>query len=214
MLTMLLIAITVSMDAFVVGLSYGMQKIGIPVSSKIVVGLCTFVYTSLAILLGKILIMVLSPYIEKIIGASILIAIGLYGIFKNIRNDSTKVEVKKEIPKDKELKIHVKFLKMTIQIIKHAELGDYDNSRTIDAIEALYIGLALSLDGGSAGLASCMTGFNTTFLPFIFAVVQITLFSIGISLGRKVSYLTDKYRKLLLVMAGLVLVCLGITRMF
>ena len=66
-----IIAMLLSADAVAAGLSYGIKKIKIPISSKMIIGICTVFGGLLSITLGNRITLFVSPFAAKAIGSSI-----------------------------------------------------------------------------------------------------------------------------------------------
>ena len=58
-------------------------------------------------------------------------------------------------------------LRITIKIIKNPISSDLDKSNTIDSKEALFLGLALSLDSYCIGIGFSMINSFSFFIPII-----------------------------------------------
>ena len=74
--SVVLLAISLSLDAFGVGLSYGVRKIKIPILSKIIICFFSIFYAGIALIGGKYLASFLPQNISKIIGITILFGMG------------------------------------------------------------------------------------------------------------------------------------------
>ena len=81
--SILLLAISLSIDAFSVGLIYGLRQIKITLPSKILIAVFSVIYTSAALFAGKSLSKVVPFSVSKKIGVSILITMGVWIINSN-----------------------------------------------------------------------------------------------------------------------------------
>jgi len=81
---LILIAILLSIDAFSVGLSYGMREINISSTSKIIISSISALITFIAILTGTKIAMLFSSLITKLIGILVLFSMGIYLIIQSI----------------------------------------------------------------------------------------------------------------------------------
>ena len=79
----ILLAISVSIDALSLGITYGIKNAKITKSGNTIIFTIAFVSTSIAIILGHYISILFSPNIATILGASILIFLGLYTIYKS-----------------------------------------------------------------------------------------------------------------------------------
>lgn len=83
--SMAALAIAVSIDSFGVGIAYGLRKITIPIHSMIIISLCSGAVIWLSMQAGGWLSQYLSITIAGRIGASILIAIGVWALYQFAR---------------------------------------------------------------------------------------------------------------------------------
>lgn len=83
-LSLLLVSLAISMDSVSVGLTYGLRNMRMPLLSLIVVSGCSFVVVYGVMLVGSSLTSWLTPEIGKHIGAAVLIAMGLFTLWRLI----------------------------------------------------------------------------------------------------------------------------------
>ena len=80
----LLFGISASLDALLVGISYGMRGIYIKFWQNLVISLITLAGTCFSIILGNRLVHVLPDFLWSILGSLVLIAFGLYYMGKYV----------------------------------------------------------------------------------------------------------------------------------
>ena len=78
MISCILLAISVSIDALTLGITYGIKHSRITKISNLIVFSIAFVSTSIAIFLGKHISKLFSPFVATIIGSALLILLGIY----------------------------------------------------------------------------------------------------------------------------------------
>lgn len=78
----LLFAVSASLDAFIVGITYGIRKIRITLPHNLLVSLITLAGTVLSICLGRFLSPLLTKGLAAIAGSAILIGMGAYYLMK------------------------------------------------------------------------------------------------------------------------------------
>ena len=83
MISCILLAISVSIDALTLGITYGIKHSRITKISNLIVFSIAFVSTSFAIFLGKHISRLFSPSLATFIGSALLILLGIYSIDKN-----------------------------------------------------------------------------------------------------------------------------------
>src|SRR5689334_5987737 len=88
--TLLLLALAVSIDSFSVGLTYGLRKMRIPFKSLLIIATCSAVVLSLAMAIGHLLIRFVSPSAAETVGGAILIAIGVWVLYQFFKPEPQK----------------------------------------------------------------------------------------------------------------------------
>ncbi len=83
MLELFLLAVSLSLDSFVIGISYRFRKIRIPPSAICIIAGVSGMITLLSVFLGKLLGNFVSPEILKIAGALVLVAMGIRVLVQN-----------------------------------------------------------------------------------------------------------------------------------
>lgn len=208
-----LIAISLSLDAFGVGITYGIRKVRIPLVSKLVICIMSVLYSGLALIAGKAIYGILPPAASRITGAAILTSMGAFIILQAVlkKGEST---VEKSCAEEKKtlLEIAVKSLGITIQVIRNPDEGDIDRSGTIDIREALLLGLALSVDAIGVGIGSALAGIGSLLIPFAAGVFQMLLLYAGTRLGTRLGNSSRINKKLLSVMPGILLIAMAFIR--
>lgn len=210
MLTIILIAISLSIDALGIGITYGMRKISVPFIPKLIISLMSAIITFLSLTVGNQLKRILPEPFTKIIGILILLSMGIYLI---LQSKKTNFDNKLNIPQKKTsvYQIIIKSLNLTIKIIHEPQIADINNSKTIEFYEAFCIGFALSIDSIGSGIGLSILGFNNLFLPLATAICQYIFFTIGIFSGNKISKITPDNNKFVFI-SGIILILIALIR--
>ena len=87
-LSCIFLAISVSIDALSLGITYGIKKAKINKVANIIVFLIAFISTTISILLGSGISKLFSPTIATVLGSSLLILLGIYTIHKSFGENS------------------------------------------------------------------------------------------------------------------------------
>lgn len=82
LISALLFSISANIDAFVVGLSYGIRKQRIPWLTNLLISLITFIGTLLSLWIGLRAAAFIPPTASRVAGSTLLILLGLYYCFK------------------------------------------------------------------------------------------------------------------------------------
>ena len=210
-LGIILLSISLSMDALGIGVSYSLRKIKIPFLAKVVVSLISVIFTAAAIFLGNMILLFIEPTIAKFIGCIMLILLGVFTIYQGFKNDDNK----KESTKGKKVwSFAVKSLGFTVKITKNPLNYDFDKSNHIDLMEALYLGVALSIDSLVAGTSLAVSGLNSFFIPIAVGISQFIFLSMGNFIGKRISSIKNIDPRIFVFISGTILIALSIIRMF
>lgn len=81
----LILAISSSIDAIGIGITYGLRNLKFPILSQIVFFFVALISTSFSIFLGRIMKNFLSPIFTNFVGSSLIIGIGIYTIIESYK---------------------------------------------------------------------------------------------------------------------------------
>lgn len=209
----LILAISSSIDSLGIGITYGIKDTTISYIGKVILFVISFLVTVFSLWFGNIIKSVFNEDYIKFLGSSILILMGFFMCFQALKKD-TKTKINKlEDNTEKVYQFFIKFLGITIQIIKNPISSDMDNSKLIDSKEALFLGLALSLDSFCIGIGGSIIGISYTFFPFFIAVFQLLFLSFGNFLGRRLYRLSRLPDNIWSIVSGVLLVVIGIVKL-
>ncbi|OIJ12386.1 sporulation membrane protein YtaF [Anaerobacillus alkalilacustris] len=207
-LSLLLLALAVSLDSFGVGLTYGLRKMKLPFKSLLFIASCSAISILIAMTIGNWIQKYLSASVAESIGGLILIIIGawaLYQIYRPAKRD--------EKNKDDHviLNFEIKLLGVVIKILRKPMVADFDNSGTITGREAFMLGIALSLDAFGAGIGAALIGFS----PIIMALSVAFMSALCVTFGMKSGYIFSDSKTIqkFSFVPGLLLIILGIWKL-
>ncbi|QTN00045.1 sporulation membrane protein YtaF [Sediminibacillus dalangtanensis] len=202
--TFVLLAFAVSLDSFMVGFTYGLRKMAIRPRTILLIAIITAVVFYISMLIGSVIASFLDPSVAEMIGGTVLILIGIWVVYQFFRTDNTQPE------QPIVLKFEIKSLGIVIEILKKPMAADFDKSGNITGIEALLLGLALSVDSFGAGIGAAMLGFP----PLLAACGIGATTGIFLTGGLKSGYLFSYWRWLqqLTFLPGLILIVIGIIK--
>jgi len=204
---LIVVALALSIDAFGIGLTYGIRGIKISNLSKLIVSSQSIIITFAAMQFGNIIRNIIPlEYAEKI-GAFCLILLGSWVIIQS--GQEKKVSMPKP-KKSKTLSIVIKHLGITVQIIRSPGDCDMDNSATIDKFEAIYLGFALSIDAFVAVAGTGMIDGFSMQLPFVIAITQAVLLTLGSSSGHRIKDIYPVNPKLWTFCSGALLIAIAL----
>lgn len=203
-LPVFLLAFAVSLDGFGVGFTYGLRKMKIPLRSIMTIAVCSAMVLLAAMGIGTIIETRISAHVAERLGGIVLILIGVWILYQLFRSSHSKDK------KDDHLiaNFEIKSLGIVIQILEKPLAADFDESGTITGIEALVLGLALSLDAFGAGVGAALLGYpplaTAVFVAFMSSVFVLT----GMKCGRMFSKMT--WIEKLSFFPGCLLILLGL----
>jgi len=203
-----LVALATSIDGFVIGISYGMRKIDMRKHIILQISLISAAVIGIAMLLGHGVLYFVPEVWARLISSGFIFLLGALFF--------AQAFIRYRFPADREDKrfigrVKIEFLGIIIEILRQPEKADFDRSKTIDAREALFLGTAISLDGGAVGFVSSMSGINipvTLVLCFILSTICV---AVGLSLGRLYSH--NCIRQRVSFLPGVILMIFGILKL-
>ncbi|WP_340030181.1 manganese efflux pump [Paenibacillus sp. FSL H7-0940] len=251
-ISLLALALALSLDGFGVGITYGLRRTKIPLLSIAVISICSGLVIALSMQVGVLLSHVVSPDIASIVGAVILIGIGAWSLLQLIRKQGKEqLETDTGMGEGTEAKVtgvgeaqerlsaskgrnqvlaldleqsasngslermvftlELRKLGVVIQILRSPSKADMDNSGSISAQEAMWLGIALSLDAFGAGLGAALLGFPTLWTALIIALFSGAFLSLGMKVGLRFSAL--RWMRRLSVLPALLLMIMGIMKL-
>lgn len=232
--SLLILAFALSLDSFGVGMTYGLRRLRIPWTSIAVISCCSGLVILLSMQVGNVLIQYVSPAAAQWIGSLILVGIGCWAILQLLRSeegeqleqlerggpdtamDSRLVEpllhtTELEAEPRQVVRIQLKSLGVVIQILKTPSAADMDRSGTISAVEAAWLGVALSLDAFGAGIGAALLGYPSLMTAFTIALFSGIFLRFGIHVG--ISFAGARWIGKLSFVPGFMLIIMGIIKL-
>lgn len=197
-------AISSSSDNFIVGISYGINKIKINFINNIFIALISGIGTFLSMAFGKALLNIIPLEKANLLGSSVLILFGLYMFINSLKNLYIK---------DKDIcEINIEEKNYYHNILNNPEVIDADGSNNIEFRESISLGMVLCINNIGLGIAASITGLNmylTSLCSFLFSVLFIQL---GYYVGNK--FLSKRLSKYSEIVSALIIIILGIYELF
>ena len=205
--SLILLAFTLSFDSCSVGLTYGLRNVRIPLKSIVVIGVCSAVVMILSMGIGHMIAQIFSPVLAKRIGGFVLVAIGAWVLYQFFQSDKKEDALQEE----KVWNLEIASLGLVIQILRKPTVADFDKSGTISGIEALLLGVALSLDSFGAGIGASLLGYSPLLMAGLVAVMSSLFLFSGMKVGTVLSNM--RWLQKFTFLPGVLLIIIGIWKM-
>ena len=212
---MIILAVALSIDAFGIGISYGVRKIDFKVLSLAIISFIAFLFSSVSIWFGNIIASFFSEKITSFISILILVILGLFIIKKGLEKNENIEPISIPTINNEHKNLYSFFIKslgITINVIKTPSICDINHSLKIDPKEALYLGIALSLDCIGTSIAVSSFEKNTFLFPVFIVIFQLTFLLLGTFLGKKTIIKVLDESKISII-SGLILIVIGFLRL-
>lgn len=214
----MLMAVALSLDGFGVGLAYGLRRIRIPMSSLIVIALCTVFAMGISMLFGSWVTLWLRFIPARLLGATILLTLGVFQLARAIGNRKREIfpqavpamaVVVQKPGLEPVFRFQLSFLGLVIQVLKTPDIADVDGSGGISLRESFLLGSALSMDAFASGIGAAMAGMTLSVIGLV-ALTQIMMLRLGQQMAGKIpESWTDKAEYL----PGAVLILVGLGKL-
>lgn len=210
-MSLILIAISLSIDAFGIGIAYGIRDIKIPWPAKAVISFFTMIFTLVSVVFGRWAASLLPPAAAAAIGAFILFGIGIWMLRQGLRDKEPPAAPPDSAPVTV-ADIAIRSMGLSIRIIRDPQSCDSNHSKVIEPVEAVSLGIALSIDSLGAGFAGAVAGIGFLSIPMISVLFQLIFLTLGTLSGarlRKISPLNNRFWSFI---SGAALILLGVIR--
>ena len=208
----ILLAVSLSMDALGIGISYGLRKVRVATLPKVIISLISLIFTALAIGIGHVIALILPEQLAKLIGSAMLLVLGVVIIVQALIGRTSSENKKKPTPKTWSWTI--KSLGVSIKITRVPVANDIDKAPAINVKESLYLGVALSIDSFGAGISSAVAGVNSFLVPVLVGLCQFVFLSLGLYCGSKLTAIQKLDSNFFMLLSGAILITLACVRYF
>ncbi len=182
LLNVIIISISLSLDALGIGISYKLKGVKITTAAKLLVGLVSVMIMWVSLQAGYLILQWFPKDVANLIGAAILAIIGLSFIRNGLYGSEEAVY-------------------------------DFNRSKKIDWWEALVLGIALSADSFSAGVAAASIGFHGVLIPLSVGFMQVLFLFLADIMMSHCNVVKNLNRKLCGVVSGLLLLMIALIRL-
>lgn len=210
---LLLFAITLSIDSFGVGITYGIRNTKISIVAKFLLFLIAFFVVLFSLSIGVLILPYLPTWFATLLGSFLLCLMGLWMIYQSFQPDK-EIEAKEKSFAPKTIQFFIKSFGITVKIIRDPRLSDFDDSQMIDSKEAIYLGFAMSADSFVCGMGFSMIGNFSFLFPIFVAIFQLLFLSLGNYLGKKIKSISHLPPTIWSRISGFLLILLGILKIW
>jgi len=206
LLSILLLAVSSSLDNLGTGVSYGLRNICIPLSLNLLIAIFNSSGTLLSMLFGKAISGGLRPNAAGLLGALLLIAIGIWIFISGVRQKVPEIASAPGSP-GKTPAFKKTFFSMLSAVINDPFAAGILCNGKARIKEGAILAAALTLSNISTGIGAGLIGFNPGLTTAAVFVCSILAVSLGINIGRyssaiMIKGIAEKASGLLLVFIG------------
>lgn len=211
-LNSIILAMSSSIDSLGIGITYGLKHTKITCAANIILFAISLVIATFSMFLGNYIHSFFSDIITNILGSIIIISMGIFITFQAFNKKNNNI-YNTHIKDKKIYSFFVRFLGITIQIIKDPLCSDLDNSKKIDSNEAFFLGFALSLDSFCIGTGSSIAGITNYLFPILISLFQLIFLKLGNVFGKKLTDLKKFPDNTWSILSGLLLILIGFIKL-
>ena len=206
LLSILLFAISTSLDNLGTGVSYGLRKICIPFSLNLVIAISNSGGNLVTMLFGRVLSDVMRPHIAGLIGALMLSAIGVWIFITGFRKKGRETALTPGPPEETSPPKRTIFATLFAALDDPFAAGILCTGK-VKLKEGAILAAALTLSNISTGIGAGLIGFNPAITTAAVFVCSVLAISLGMKIGGRsgalmIKGLAEKAAGLLLVFIG------------
>lgn len=203
MVSVLLLAVSLSLDSLSVGLTYGARGLKMGGPARLILGLASMSLSAAALTAGRTAAGVVPVQAARLAGALMLVGLGAVLTWRAAWPSTAATA-------SPCWQIRLRPLGLVVQILREPVAADVDRSGEVTPSESLALGLALAMDSVGAGFGAALAGYQSWLLPFAVGVACTLMFSLGHRIGSRTPWELNGRAALL---PGMFLMGLGIFRM-
>lgn len=202
MLESILLVLSLCVDACVASFAYGTNKIKIPIKSNLVLTAISTLFLMISLGIGSFIQDLLPNDLASFICFIILFLLGFMRLFEGL----LKNYLNKKALSPHNIEMTLFNFKLVLNVYADVTLADLDHSKSLSSKEALYLGIALSLDSLVVGLGAALAPISF-FQIIVFSIVfHFIAIIFGCFLGSKCA---EKIEVDLSWLSGVILILLA-----
>ncbi|NLK37551.1 MAG: sporulation membrane protein YtaF [Epulopiscium sp.] len=199
MIFILLLAISLSIDALGIGITYGVRDIAISFFVKCILAVESAALMAIFLIAGDRLTLLLSPKTANLFGVIVLLCMGLWlclQCFIQLKHTTAKEDA--STPMD---------------MLRTPTSCDRNHSSTLEPKEAMTLSFILSIDSLGAGIGAGAAGISISLLPICVALCQTLFISMGVKAGKKLNHISPFPEHLWSAVSGILLIIIALFKL-
>jgi len=210
LLAVILLSLSVSLDALLAGVAYGIKEIRVPGHALLLIGGVTILGVAGAMWGGDMLGRHGETQVAAVGGACILIGLGLVSLVQTYLTTGRVRHPSAEDPGTTR-QLTVSMGRLVITIRAKPERTAVDQAQAMAAGEAVLVGVALGLDNVVAVFAVSLMGHLPAYTPLVMGVLQMLVLATGRQAS--VRLLSERVKEHCGYVSGALLLVLGVSRL-
>lgn len=206
MLQSVLLVVSLCIDAFAASFAYGSNKIKIPFLSGTVMTFISTLFLVISLALGTFIKSFLPNTIAPFICFTLLFILGIVRLFEGL----IKNFLNQKALSPNHIELTIFDFKLILNVYADATRADIDHSKVLSTKEALYLGIALSLDSLAVGLSVSLAVINFYEIIIFSLVFNALALLLGCALGQR---LAEKVETDLSWVSGMILILLAFLKL-
>lgn len=194
LMQVVLIGIASNLDNAGVGIAYGVRGIRISKSANGMIALISLLMTWVSGVIGAWLSMYISSFTSHLIGAIVIVSVGIYVLYQPFRKRKTV-----ELPTNHNL---------IQRILQQPEEADLDHSKTISFKESLILGIALGINALAGGFDAGVTHLHVLSTSIAVGFFSFVVLGVTDYIGHK--YIAVRFDKAATILSGILLILIGL----
>jgi putative sporulation protein YtaF len=172
-ISILFIAFASNLDNLGIGISFGIRSIKISAVSNAMIASITMAGTYLSMTIGEFISRYISGFAANLLGASMIIVIGIWTITGSLRVRSSE----QIVPNGKGL----------TGIIRNPSKADIDHNNVISSKESIALGTALALNNMATGFGAGATGVSPLWTTIVAGLFSLLFVGYGSQIGYSIA---------------------------
>ena len=207
MLESALLIISLCIDACIASFAYGTNKIKIPVISGLILTGISTLFLIISISLGSIIKGFIPANLTSFMCFGILFILGFMRLFEGL----LKQYLNKKVASSRNIELTLLNFKLVLNVYADATLADIDHSKILSYKEALYLGIALSLDSLVVGFGVALAAINLLQIILLSLILNSVAIILGCTLGHRCA---EKLNSDFSWLSGATLIILAFLKLF